>query len=78
MTTIQLKNALIQRINEIEDVSFLKAIKAILDAKSEGKILKLTPELKTEIINSKKEISKGLYIDNEQLEKDMEIWLNEE
>ncbi len=36
MTTIQLKNALIQRISEIEDISFLEAIKTILEAKSKG------------------------------------------
>jgi hypothetical protein len=77
MTTIQLKNVLIQRISEIEDKSFLEAIKTILDAKSESKIISLTPELTNEIMASKREIEKGLFIENDLLEKEIEEWLKE-
>ena len=77
MTTIQLKNALIQRISEIQDKSFLEAIKTILDAKSESKTLFLTPELTSEIMASKQEIEKGLFIENDLLEKEFDLWLNE-
>ena len=77
MTSIQLKNALIQRISEIEDISFLKAIKTILDEKSESKIINLTPELTSEIMASKKEIEQGLFIENDLFEKEIEEWLNE-
>ena len=77
MTTLQLKNALIQRISEIEDKSFLEAIKTILDAKSDSKKLYLTPELINEIMESKQEIKKGLSIDNDLLEKETEEWLKE-
>lgn len=77
MTTIQLKNALIQRISEIEDKSFLEAIKTILDAKSESKIIHLTPEITKEIMASRLEIEKGLFIENDVLEKEIEAWLNE-
>ena len=77
MTSIQLKNALIQRISEIEDISFLKAIKIILDEKSESKIINLTPELTNEIMASKKEIEQGLFIENDLFEKEIEEWLNE-
>ena len=77
MTTLQLKNALIQKISEIEDKSFLEAIKTILDAKSESKKLYLTPELINEIMESKQEIKKGLSIDNDLLEKETEEWLKE-
>ena len=77
MTSIQLKNALIQRISEIEDISFLKAIKTILDEKSESKIINLTPELTSEIMASKNEIEQGLFIENDLFEKEIEEWLNE-
>jgi len=77
MTTLQLKNALIQKISEIEDKSFLEAIKTILDAKSKSKKLYLTPELINEIMESKQEIKKGLSIDNDLLEKETEEWLKE-
>ena len=76
MTTLQLKNALIQRITEIEDKSFLEAIKTILDAKSESKIINLSPELTNEIKTSKNEIEQGLFTENDLLEKEIEEWLN--
>ena len=77
MRTLQLKNALIQKISEIEDRSFLEAIKTILEAKPESKIISLTPELTKEIMASKKEIEQGLFIENNLLEKEIEEWLNE-
>ncbi len=77
MSTIELKNALIQRIAEIEDKSFLQAIKTILDAKAESKTLYLTPEITEEIMKSKKEIENGLFIENDSLEKEIDKWLSE-
>jgi len=74
---LELKNVLIQRIAEIEDKSFLQAIKTILDAKAESKTLQLTPELINEIMESKQEIEKGLFIENDLFEKEIEEWLNE-
>ena len=77
MSMLELKNVLIQRIAEIEDKSFLQAIKTILDAKAESKTLQLTPELINEIMESKQEIEKGLFIENDLFEKEIEEWLNE-
>ncbi len=77
MSTAELKNILIQRISEIEDESFLEAIRTILDAKAESKTITLTPEITNEIMESKKEISKGLYIEDSILEKELEEWLQE-
>ena len=61
MSTVELKKSLIQRIVEINDVSFLKAIKTILDIRSNEEVISLTPELRKEILTSKKEIEKGLF-----------------
>ena len=76
MKTVELKNILIHRISEINDKSFLHAIKTILDSKSESKVLTLTPEQRDEIIASKKEIEQGLVIENNELEKEIDGWLN--
>ena len=65
MTTIELKKELIQKITEINDISFLKAINIILDSKTGEEIISLTREQKNEIIESKKEIKKGLYNEDE-------------
>ena len=78
MTTIELKKALIQRISEINDISFLKAIKVILDSKTGTEMIELTPDQRNEIIESKKEIEKGLYIEQELLDQEISKWLSAE
>ncbi len=71
MSTVELKNILIHRISEITDVSFLEALKTILDSKSESTVLTLTNEQRNEILASKKEIEQGLYFENSDLEKEI-------
>ena len=77
MTAIELKKTLIQRILEINDISFLKAIKTILDSNSKDELISLTPKLSDEIMSSKKEIENGLFISDAELEKEVEAWLKE-
>lgn len=76
MTTIELKKLLIHRIAEINDVSFLKAVKTILDSKTDTEVLLLTPEQKREIMESKKKIEQGLFVDNEYIDKEVSRWAN--
>jgi hypothetical protein len=76
MTAIELKSLLIRQIAEINDISYLKAIKTILDSKKEKEILILTDVQMEEIMASKKEIEQGLFIENDRLEKEMEGWLS--
>ena len=76
MTTIELKKVLIHRITEINDISFLKALKTILESKTETEIISLTVEQRNEIIASKKEIEQGLFIENDLLDKKVSGWLN--
>lgn len=76
MNAIELKSLLIHRISEISDISFLEAIKTILDSKSESTTLPLTIEQRDEILASKKEIEQGLFIENTALEKEIDGWLN--
>ena len=74
MTTIELKKLLVHRITEINDVSFLKAVKTILDTKTDTEVLLLTPEQRREIMESKKEIEQGLFIEHESLDKEVARW----
>jgi hypothetical protein len=76
MTAIELKTLLIRKISEINDISFLKALKTILDSKTDTEIIQLTQEQLDEIIASKNEIEKGLSIENSVLEKEVKLWLN--
>jgi len=76
MTAIELKTLLIHKISEINDISFLKALKVILDSKTETETIQLTQEQLDEIIASKKEIEQGSSIENSVLEKEVKLWLN--
>lgn len=76
MTAIELKTLLIHKISEINDISFLKALKTILDSKTDTEVIQLSQEQLDEIIASKKEIEQGLSIENGILEKEVKLWLN--
>jgi hypothetical protein len=76
MTAIELKKILVQRIAEINDISFLKAVKVILDSKTETEVLMLSPEQRDEILKSRNEIEKGLFIDQDKLDKEISKWAN--
>lgn len=76
MTTIALKKLLVNRIAEINDVSFLNAIKTILDTKTQTLTLSLTPEQRSEIIESQKQIELGLFVEKVELDKEFNKWLN--
>lgn len=74
MTAIELKKLLIHRITEINDISFLKAVKTILDSKTNTEVLLLTPEQQMDIMESKKEIEQGLFIEQESLDAEVAEW----
>jgi hypothetical protein len=76
MTAIELKTLLIHRISEINDVSFLKALKTILDTKTDTGIIQLTQDQLDDIMASKKEIVQGLFIENSVLDTEVRQWLN--
>jgi len=76
MTTIALKKLLINRIAEINDVSFLNAIKTILDTKTQTQTLPLTPQQRFEIIESQKEIELGLFVEQVELDEEFNKWLS--
>lgn len=74
MTTIALKKLLINRIAEINDVSFLNALKTILESKTQS--LSLTSQQRFEIIESRKEIESGLFVEQVELDKEFNKWLS--
>jgi len=77
MNTLELKDLLISRIAEIDDVRFLKAIKTILDAKTESQTLSLSRVQKQEIEASRKDINQGLFINQTDLDIEIAEWLKE-
>lgn len=69
MNTLELKNILMHRISEINDIDFLKALKTILDSKADSRVIHLSQEQKDEIIKSRNEVEKGLYVDQDDLDQ---------
>jgi len=76
MTTIELKKQLIHRISEINDESFLQALKTILDSKTQSPVLKLTEEQRNEISESRMQIEQGQFIEQADLDKKFNEWQN--
>ncbi|GAO27907.1 hypothetical protein JCM15548_14778 [Geofilum rubicundum JCM 15548] len=76
MTAIELKKLLIHRISEINDESFLRAINTILDAKTQSQVLNLTDGQRSEIVESKRQFEKGLFIEQTEMDKEFNRWLN--
>ena len=63
------------RIAEINDESFLNAIKTILDSKTQTHIINLTSEQRSEINESRKEIAQELFVEQAELDKEFNKWL---
>ena len=70
----QIKNSLISRIRNSDDLNFLKALQTIFDA-SEQSLYQLSPEQQNSIEQSREEIRNGNLVDNDQLMVEMKGWL---
>jgi predicted transcriptional regulator len=78
MTTFDLKNILIHKISGINDISFLNAIKTIVDSKSESMVYMTSQVQQKRIIEGREQIARGEFFTNEQIELEIEQWLKEE
>ena len=75
MSTIELKKKIIDQLSRIDDVSFLKAIKTLVDSKAHGEIYKLSEFQKERIHEGRAQLRKGQTISNEALQKEIDQWL---
>ena len=74
MKTSALKNSLIENISQIDDKTFLHAINTIIENKIEKSIYKLTAKQRAEIEKSQKEIAKGNFTTDTDLQKEIDQW----
>ena len=77
MNTIPLKQELIHKISNIEDIDFLTAIKTILDYKIKGSFIKLTANQEKELLLASKEGKNGHVISQSEMDQKVEEWLKE-
>jgi hypothetical protein len=76
MSTIELRHLIIEKLSLIDDDSFLKAIKTIVESKVNEGVYKLSDFQKKRIDSGREQIRKGQSISNDVLQKEVDQWLN--
>jgi hypothetical protein len=76
MSTIELRHIIIEKLSLIDDASFLKAIKTIVESKVSEKVYKLSDFQKNRIESGREQLRKGQTISNDVLQKEIGQWLN--
>jgi hypothetical protein len=76
MSTIELRHIIIEKLSLIDDASFLKAIKTIVESKVSERVYKLSDFQKKRIESGREQLRKGQTISNDVLQKEIDQWLN--
>ena len=76
MSTIELRHIIIEKLSLIDDASFLKAIKTIVESKVSERVYKLSDFQKNRIETGREQLRKGQTISNDVLQKEIGQWLN--
>ena len=76
MSSLQLRHAIIEYLSQIEDVSFLKALKTIIETKANTNIYNLSSNQKQRIQQAREQLKNGQTISHIELNKEIEQWLN--
>jgi len=72
MNTLELKNILIDEINQIEDKSFLNALRTIIESKIKKE--NLYEEYNSDILMAEEDIEKGYTISHEDVKGKIDEW----
>ena len=76
MSTVELKHTIIEKLSQINDTSFLKAIKIIVESKANEDVYKLSDLQKKRIEESREQVKLGQTISNDALQKEIKQWLS--
>ena len=76
MSTIELRHHIIEKLSLIDDDSFLKAIKTIIESKVNERVYNLSDFQKKRIESGRDQRKKGQTISNDVLQKEIDQWLN--
>ena len=76
MSTIELRKHIIKKLSLIDDDSFLKAIKTIIKSKVNEGVYQLSDFQKKRIESARSQLKKGQTISNDDLQKEVDQWLN--
>ena len=76
MSTIELRHIIAEHLSHIDDVSFLKAIKTIIESKTSEGTYKLSDHQKKRIDLARQQLKSGQTISNDDLQKEVDQWLS--
>ena len=76
MSTVELRHIITEKLLLIDDASFLKAIKTIVESKADEKIYQLSDLQQKRIEAGREQVRKGQTISHESLNKEISQWLN--
>jgi len=75
MKSQRLKDDIIGRLSDIEDIHLLESIRSLIDSATMAGSIILTPGQLAEIASSRKDIDKGSFIENKILNREVKTWL---
>lgn len=76
MSTIELRHLITEYLSQIDDVSFLNAIKTMIESKVSNGAYKLSDFQKKRIESGNEQIQKGETISDEVVQKEIDQWLD--
>lgn len=77
MSTVELRHIIAEQLSQIEDVTFLEAIKTIIDSKISGGIYQLSDFQKERIDCARVELKNYQTISHNEVQKEINKWLKE-
>jgi hypothetical protein len=77
MSTVELRHIISEHLLQIEDESFLSALKTIIESKISDSRYKLSEYEKERVHLARKHLKNGQTISHEKVQKEIEQWLSE-
>ena len=77
MSTVELRHIIAEHLLQIEDESFLSALKTIIESKISSGIYKLSEYEKERIYLAREALKNGYTISHENVQKEIEQWLSQ-
>ena len=76
MSTIELRHLITKYLSHIDDVSFLKALKTIIESKVSEGVYHLSPEQKKRVDLGRDQLRNGQTMPQEELQTEIDQWLS--
>ncbi len=71
-----MRHTIIEKLSPIDDTSFLKAIKTIVESKANEEVYKLSDFQRKRVIAGRDQVKNGRTVSNEALQKEISQWLS--